>query len=362
MRLEVQFFFEEHQYKLSMTPDPAKPVTLRRSCQTCIKGKRRCDQLWPKCSRCLGKGRNCEYDNAPLTATSDSRRSLIKKAPHNRRQVALSHQIRTPLRLEIAKEYDQSAIRFLVHGLREYPRAFVISQKTDFIHPETYSSGLPAVIQDAHVLCGLYGHRAPQGNMSDILYFLRMRSDEIYHHFSRSSSFNDLLGCSQALILVQCILALDQDLPSQYSEDTSSMLEKVAKRLWEQAPVQLPSTLTQRQAWLLAESVRRTIIVSLMLRSAYSLNTRNYSVRTPFVDALPFDVRTSLWDDDSNQALADQDSGLSGSMISLHEYSDAVETGSVHNINKFGALILAACKGKEVSGIQYPPQQPYLAT
>ncbi|KAJ5390772.1 uncharacterized protein N7496_001840 [Penicillium cataractarum] len=345
-----------------MNPDPLKPVTLRRSCQACIKGKRRCDQLWPKCSRCLGKGRDCEYANAPLTATSDSRRSLIKKAPRNRGQVALSHQIRTPLRLEIAKEYDQSAIKFLVRGLREYPRAFVTGQKTDFIHPETYSSGLPTAIRDTHILCGLYAQRAPQGNISDILYFLRMKSDEIYRHFSHSSSFNDLLGCSQALILIQCILALNQDLPSQYSEDTSSMLEKVAKRLWEQAPVQLPSTLTQRQAWLLAESVRRTIIVSLMLRSAYSLNTRNYSVRTPFVDALPFDVRTSLWDDDSNHALADQDSGLSGSMISLHEYSDAMERGSVHNINNFGALILAACKGKELSGIPHPPQNSYISS
>jgi hypothetical protein len=137
------------------------------------------------------------------------------------------------------------------------------------------------------------------------------------------------------------------------------MLENVARRLWEQAPIQLPSTLTRRQAWLLAESVRRTIIVSLMLRSAYSLNTRNYSVRTPFVDALPFDVCTSLWDEDFNH-LANQNFGQSDSMISLHEYSDAMERGSVHDINNFGALILAACKGKELSGIPHPPHNPYI--
>ncbi|CEJ57322.1 hypothetical protein PMG11_06019 [Penicillium brasilianum] len=345
-----------------MTLDSLMSVTLRRSCQACIKSKRRCDQLWPKCSRCQGKGHDCEYANTPFTATSDSRRSLINKAPHNRRRAAGSHQIRAPLRLEIAKEYDQSAIRFLVRGLREYPRAFVTGQKTDFIHPEIYLSGLPSAMQEARSLCGRYAQRPPRGKISDILYFLRMKSDEIYRHFSRSSSFHDLLACSQALIIIQCILALNQDLPSRYSEDTSIMLETVAKRLWERAPVQLPPTLTHRQARLLGESVRRTIIVSLMLRSAYSLYTRNYSVRTPFVDALPFDVRTSFWDDDSNHALADRGSSLSGSMVSLHEYSDAMERGSVHNINNFGALILAACKGKELSGIPRPPQNSYIPT
>jgi hypothetical protein len=299
--------------------------------------------------------------NAPLTGTIGIRRSSEKKVTHNRRAEDLSYQIRAPLRLEIVKEYDQAAIRFLVNGLREYPRAFVKTQKTDFIHPDIYTSGLPTAITDTHLLCTFYSQCGHQRDTGDILQLLRIKSDEIYRHISHSSTFTELLGCSQALVLIQCILALNPDPSSHYSESIGHM-ESVAKRLWEQAPIQLPSTLTRRHAWLLAESVRRTIIVSLMLRSAYSLNTRNYSVRTPFVDALPFDVRTALWDDSPDHVWDELDSQSCHSMISLHEYSDAMERGSVHDIGNFGALILAACKGKEVSGISYPPTEPYMPT
>lgn len=114
-----------------MSPDMTRPVTLRRSCKACIKGKRQCDQHWPKCSRCLGRGR--EFVNVPLTATRVA----------DGRVRGLKYQIFAPLPLEIAKEYDQSAIRFLVDGLREYPSTFVKGYKTDFVHPEIYKFSLP---------------------------------------------------------------------------------------------------------------------------------------------------------------------------------------------------------------------------
>ena len=200
------------------------------------------------------------------------------------------------------------------------------------------------------------------GNTHDILRRLQLKLDEIHRQFSGSSTFDELLDYSQALKIIQCILALNQDPSRPYTERNGCMLERVAKTLWEQAPIQLPSTFTRRHAWLLAESVRRTIIVALMLRSAYSLKTREYSVRTPFVDALPFDVRTTLWDDSSSPAWDELDSASTASMISLHEYSGAMENGSVRDIGNFGALILAACKGKQVSAIQYPPRNSYIQT
>lgn len=346
-----------HQLPLG---DPSKPVTLRRSCQTCIKGKRRCDQRWPKCSRCLGLGRDCEYINAPLTATFDNKRSSIRKNTQNSR--FLTYPIRPSLRLEIAKQYDQPAIQFLVNGLREYPRDFAKEYKTDFLHPAIYTSRVPAIIRDTNSLCKIYVQLEQLGHTHEILRHLQLKLDEIHRRLSRSSTFDELLGLSQALIIILCILALNQDPSRPYSEGTGYMLERVAKGLWEQAPVQLPSTLTRRHAWLLAESVRRTIIVALMLRSAYSLKTREYSVRTPFVDALPFDVRTTLWDDDSSQDWDELNSASTDSMISLHEYSGAMENGSVRDIGNFGALILAACKGKQISAVQYPPRNSCIPT
>ncbi|KAJ5721470.1 uncharacterized protein N7483_009404 [Penicillium malachiteum] len=338
-----------------------KAVTLRRSCQACARGKRRCDQRSPRCSRCEMRGIGCEYINAPLAVTNSAGIPSRKRAsPHSRTSSTPSPTIHIPLRLEIPKEYDPAAIRFLVNGLRTFPITFATSCKTMFVHPDLYTSGLPASIRDMQALCKLHIQAEQGDSPGNLLPLLHQRSAELHRRFNQSLSFEELLGCSQALLLAQCILALNKGGdPDQYSENISIMLDGIAGRLWQQAPVQLPPTLSRRHAWLLAESVRRTIIVSLILKSTYSLDTRNYSVRTPFVDALPFDVRTNLWDDDSDETWATDAPNAEDSMISLHGYSDALESGCFHNVPPFGALILAACKGKRVSSIPFPPPKPY---
>lgn len=336
-----------------MSPPPAR-VSLRRSCQACIRSKRKCDQHEPRCTRCDTRGLQCEYINAPLPVSTAVRKRSQWTAP--KRPPAPS--IHTPLRLEIAKEYDQGVIHFLVDGLREFPMTFASGNKTLFVHPELHGTGISS-LHDARILCQLHAQAQKgtcAGNLSPLF---RQKSAEFYRYFSRASSFEELLCCAQSVLLTQCVLALC-DHQNKYTDAITTMLDAIATRLWQQAPVQLPSTLSRRRAWLLAESVRRTIIVSLMLRSAYSLKTRNYSTRNPFVDALPFDVRTKLWDDDCDTSLLDSESGSPSSMVSLHEYSDALESGRIHDVDPFGALILAACKGKQVSAISFPTAGLYI--
>ena len=44
-----------------------RETSLRRSCQACVKAKRRCDMSTPKCGRCNSKRLSCAYENEPLT-------------------------------------------------------------------------------------------------------------------------------------------------------------------------------------------------------------------------------------------------------------------------------------------------------
>lgn len=338
-----------------MSSNIPRAVTLRRSCQACARAKRRCDQRLPRCSRCVDKGRECEYINAPMSVSTVARPVTRQRAT----QILSPVQPQAPIPLEIAKEYDQTAIQFLVDGLRAFPTTFATSNKTLFIHPDLWKSGVPSQIIDAHALCRLHS-RTLQRNHVEWKLLLRRKLGQFHHDFIHASSFEELLGSSQALLLTCCILALDDE-QRQHSEAFSTMLYDIAGRLWQQAPIQLPPTLSQRHAWLLAESVRRTIIVSLMLRSAYSLKMRKYSVRTPFVDSLPFDIRMDLWDDTSQSTWAD-DHESPTPMISLHEYSDALESGRFHDVELFGQLILAACKGKLVSEIPFPPANVYIGS
>ncbi|KAF3387874.1 Transcription factor gsfR2 [Talaromyces pinophilus] len=339
----------------------SNPITLRRSCQACAKGKRRCDLALPKCSRCSAKGITCEYINIPLAmgakpqAVSETNpcRGQIKK--HN-----VNGHIRPPLRVEVLKSHDRAVVQFLVDGMRRFPIAFAQDMKTLFIHPHLYDSSLPGPIRDIHTICKLHQGAEHTSFHSELLApTLRLKSAEIRQQSKHVTSFEGLLACVQALILTQCILIFHCNEDDEYAESTNDMLAGLARRLWEQAPIQLPHDLSPRRAWLFAESVRRTIIVSYVLCSAYSLGKRNYSVRTPFVDALPFDVRTSLWDAPSEESWEQAASSTPISMVSLREYSDMLAAGLVHEVTTFGSLILAACKGLPISRIPLPPINAY---
>lgn len=346
-----------------MPVDHSKPVTLHRSCQACVKGKRRCDQAWPKCSRCLDRDIDCNYLNIPLTADLTKRKSTVRDAdPQPLIANAFAPRIRAPPQLEIAKDYDRNITRFLIAELRNLPIQFAENKKTIFIHPDLYTNGLPTPIREVHDFCTLNMQIGRIGQVSyTLLSLLRQQSIQLHRRLNHAATFEELLGCSQAWILIQCILILNEHGDTiPYSHSISEMLAGVATRLWHQAPSQLPRALSPKRAWLLAESVRRTIIVCFILRSAYSLFTRNYSVRTPFIDALPFDLRTNLWDTDSEDLWPHSSSPSHSSMVSMHQWSDGLAAGRVHDISEFSALILAACKGQSVSQIPFPPVKSYI--
>ncbi|KAL3442916.1 hypothetical protein BJX65DRAFT_212189 [Aspergillus insuetus] len=304
------------------------PPTLRRSCQACIRRRRRCDRLWPTCSRCHTRGKRCEYANVPLPTT-----------------------VPWPLRLEFRKNFEPRVISFLASGLGSYPASFARCMKTHFIHPDLWSHhNPPAPIRDVHALCQLH---ATNADKSAVLSSLLHRISILIRHISNPSNFEDLLASSQALLLAQCMVIFSEDASSPFSDSVSDMLYSLGHNLWQQAPIQLSSSLSPQQAWLFGESVRRTIIVAFMLRSVYSLMKRNFALRTPFVDALPFDRRTALWDEklDTWTGIAPESGDA---MVSLHGYSGILEIGHIHAIPEFERFILAACRGRTVDMIPYP--------
>ncbi|KAE8418583.1 hypothetical protein BDV36DRAFT_282853 [Aspergillus pseudocaelatus] len=232
--------------------------------------------------------------------------------------------------------------------------------KTQFIHPDLCQNReASTVYQNVQSLCKLHAQASQGDNTTALAPLLQQHCAELLRKSGHPASFQELLAIIQSLLILQCLLVLDERTDDgPYSETISTMLSNVGRRLWQQAPIQLSHTLSPREAWLFAESVRRTIIVAFMLRSVYSLLKRNYSVRTPFVDSLPFDVRTPLWDTE-HEDWDDTTPVSLENMVSLQQYSTLLESGAVHGISPFSALILAACKGKAVSDVPYPPVTGY---
>ncbi|KAL4805772.1 hypothetical protein BDV18DRAFT_12954 [Aspergillus unguis] len=328
------------------------PVTLRKACEACARGKRRCDRQWPRCNRCQALDRSCHYVNVPLTVArrSPSTGPTGSTSPRMVYGTGGSVGIERPLHLEIPKGYEQSIVSFLVSEISSLPLSFVENFKTHFTHPELWSNASlpPLPIRGIHPVCQYYAHSSTNPMLPQLL---KQRIKYYATRISSPSTFEEMLASAQALLLAQCMLLATEDPATPYAESTSTMLLALGRKLYEQAPIQLPNTLSPRRAWVLGESVRRTIIVSFMLRSVYSLTKRKYSVRTPFVDSLPFDCRTHLWDSVCPSELGPEDPG---SMVSLHQYSGMLETGQVHGISAFGGMILAACRGKNVGEVPYP--------
>ncbi|KAL1965462.1 hypothetical protein VTN77DRAFT_5718 [Rasamsonia byssochlamydoides] len=352
-------------------------TSLRRSCQGCVKVKRRCDLLFPQCTRCLKKGVPCQYVNVPLsgqarTNNNNATESRVTKSSSGRHGHAAANSVvlhrsshstknaaHTPfpvdhrLEVELPKTREPDIVQLIVNGMRNLPVSFAQKMQALFIHPRLYETSLPPPIREMHAICNLCLADGKL-NSSELHSLVRQRIPHLLRAAKRSASYEELLACVQALILAQCIRLSEADGNERSFQTANDTLLEFARKLWQQAPYQLPSSMSPWRAWIFAESVRRTIIISHVLYATFSFLQQGYANRTPFVDALPFDVRTWLWSIESEEAWMEASANGSFPMVSLYEYTSMLEAGKALGSSPFEKLIFATCRGKELP-LRPPP-------
>ncbi|KAJ4244036.1 hypothetical protein NW762_014649 [Fusarium torreyae] len=356
---------------------------LRRSCQACAKARRRCNLATPRCERCSAKSITCRYVNEPAPATLDvrerSQTKLIRKhwnldevqnaqtlsylmtcglldtglqmyirqvlregsyegsrspllpsslllLPTNimGRSINTGLRIFNPLHLEVVRVFEPTTLHHLSDILRSFPAEFSIHGMTSFVHSGLYSPLLPQSLQDVRQICSSY-KVDDEYLVSSRLGALRLTIRRLLRSATNAKSFVDTLAYAQAISLAQIIRLLEYRDPHEdlVERDNGKMWE-ITHRLWQHAPIQLPSTLSPWQAWLFSENVRRTIIVCNILLGVYSCSRRGYTMHSLCVEALPFDVRTRLWDADSE--------------VSWENDASATPHSSLVTLNQFTAL------------------------
>ncbi|KAF4953961.1 hypothetical protein FGADI_5610 [Fusarium gaditjirri] len=334
---------------------------LQRSCQACVKARRRCNLASPCCERCSTKRIACRYANepapAPIAIHGKALKSVAKsqkfKEEHNpqslsrllargvldtrlqifirqvlgndnydgsrpplvesdlarlrdfrvmSKPISTGLQIFNPLHLEIVRVIDQPTLHHLSDILRSFPGQFAEHGKTSFIHSALYSPSLPPPIKEVRDICYSY-HIGGEYLASSRLDALRLTIRRLLRLSKRTVSFADTLAYSQAISLAQIIRLLEcQDTNEDDVERDNEEMWALTHQLWQKAPTQLPSSLSPWKAWLFSENVRRTIMVCNILLAVYSSLRRGYTIHSLCVEALPFDVRTKLWDADSESA------------------------------------------------------------
>ena len=342
--------------------------TLRRSCNACARAKTRCDLLSSGCSRCLKKKTRCVYTNEPLGPRKDSSvaRQQQKVAAHGTGKhgaratahrslgdsfvLALQNSnltLQRPSFHGVPLTLDNGTVQYIFMHLASFPTMFAKHGRTPFIDLQIYDDSLPESIQDTWSICAS-AVTSSSVNKALLNHSLDSKTVQLIYSAKDAASFADLLASLQALILALIMRLFTCNLGDSLS--VGALLDTLGKltfRLWQQAPARIPASLTPRQAWLFAESVRRTILTSHLLRGTWSVFSRGYFLHTAFVEALPFDVRTSLWDSLSDPVQWPAIANFGTKMVSYREYTDMWECGQIHGATKFGTLLLVACKGKD---------------
>jgi hypothetical protein len=188
---------------------------------------------------------------------------------------------------------------YSVTQFKSYLRSFVSENQTSFIHPSLYQSTFPPTYQDVLGICSLYNHKT-SSNQSTIF---RMLDSKIATLIQTSGSLlynleGNLLAL-QALILYQLIRLFDGD-PRQRSngERHLELLDSWTLRLQQNLNDTFDTTAVcgggYRQ-WVLEESVRRTTMMSVVLRSLYGFMKFGVCELVPLLATLPVSKNSKLW-------------------------------------------------------------------
>lgn len=300
--------------------------SLQRSCQACVRSRRRCDRATPVCGRCAKRGVCCQYVNSPgqtQAQVQDTISTSQSFSPIDRPDKAFMP--------EVKRTYDLLTLDRLKTLLLGLPNLFSVDKSTVFIQPNLYGAGnLPETLNEAWSILrcasGQYFHT--KGFQQAITRFI--------HQGSEQTSYPSLLIHVQSSLILSIPLLLSPSTPS--SLDTHA-LWALSHRLWEESPSSVEG-LSRWRTWLLAESARRAILVCNMLLRAWQFMEQGYATQSLCIEALPFDFRTGLWEITCEEDWKESSGGCEEELISVAEFVNG--NFDEEGMCKFKELVLVA--------------------
>lgn len=285
---------------------------LQRSCQACASAKRQCNLAVPQCGRCSSRRIACQYVNQPGPVTSSpsvaiNRSSdgevaaLEKPSCPFRSTISLRLPIYNSVRHEVIRTFGRETTQRQISILQSFSVQYARCGSNAFIHPHLYKSRSPPPLLDISSIINASRELGVGRLPIPVSRFFKLKVRRLLNLGSRAASYTELVSCIQAIVLVQ-IARLFHDYQGDDPEHENRAIWNLTRRLCLCAPTQLPSSLSPWQAWVFAESVRRTLLVCNILLSVYGVLRRGYAVHSVCIEALPFDRRTQLWDANSEDS------------------------------------------------------------
>ncbi|KUJ07292.1 uncharacterized protein LY89DRAFT_725807 [Mollisia scopiformis] len=351
-------------------------VTLTKACISCIKAKRKCSRTLP-CQRCTLKQLKCRYKNPPASASGNlsisgnfqpvsantSRRLRpLNNVPENHSAFDFSAPLSLDhLHLEFPKvilPMDRCTVSFLRNHLLRFPGTYVRSGGTVFMHPRLYQEqSLPhAPLFTTYTLCAIYTQLTSQ-NVHIVHQAISTTTAAVLDAISSAHTFTSHLAALQSLILLQILTLFSHTttIPPhvrKQAEARNPLLRAMIHKLYNLAPTSLPSSMSPYQAWIVGESLRRTLHIAHMILGVHSVLNSGTFTLTLFVEALPLDKNGRMWDDVWTPTRSHgwigggQERGPTTSdLISYRELVDGWDGGEIKKPTLFEEMLLVACKG-----------------
>jgi hypothetical protein len=168
-------------------------------------------------------------------------------------------------------------------------------------------------------------------------------ADCLLHAENNIHTLCSTLELVQSLIVLHIRTSLSRSVcQSQYGHAGAyfSMLSFWTGKLFFSAPSAIPAIFTPHQAWILGESIRRTLLMSFMAQGVYTCMRRGYFHLTLFQVALPVNRAARQW----NEGLLAKEQLVD--LVSYRELGDLFECGEALGEDcPFEDLLLIACKG-----------------
>lgn len=298
----------------------------------------------------------CLYQNEPLTKPAPVGKPTpevlvpalgCRKRPfsvHSMRSELASHRLSSPC---LIIEIELMDILYMIDKIRTYPLMSIEQGGNPFIHPRLYQKfhkPYPLALIDRLCFENVDQLRPGSNGHAD---FLAEGIHSVLADQSRVTSFLECLAFVQALLTIQILTILSSSLSAEQrkaAEERQTVLAFWSQKLWSMAPAELPQHLLPCDAYILAESVRRTLLVAYALQALYTVITCGAFNHTVFGSALPFDANVELWEADCHQGQCKHATDTID-LISYRQYVERFDSGSIRRLSQFEKILLVACHG-----------------
>lgn len=330
-------------------------ISLRRSCHACVKSKRRCIPQLPRCDRCAKKQVSCVYDLEPVARTGE----VLCQGEQDVGGSGGGVRVGGGRNGDQGEENAQESPRIVYYSVKAAREAAMSAMASgcgagsDASRPKMFGSvelvqWVVGFLSDA-VRDGLAGrgtpfiHRhivqpTPMSIPVSMLTTPPTPSDPD-QPTTKATIFAQLTTIHN--LIIQCLtLLLNKSSGNTAANNPDSDLSTLVTTmfstthtLWSSPP---PSFLTHIytpwEAWLTAESTRRSMFAAQIIKGLYSFMTLGYVPYEPFFESLPFDPRAGLWEASDEEGWErvlrkrhgadgdDDDGNVGGNLKSYHEF------------------------------------------